>query len=137
MDKSEFLQYRLLAREVKQIKNQLSALEASMYSPKGQRFTHTPRATCPKGNTMDDLVQIHSELETHYREQLAKREAQQLRIEQAIDSLEDTAERQVMRDRYINCYSWNRIGEEMTKKGYSIRQVYRIHGMALFKLREV
>ena len=137
MDKSDFTSYRILAKEVEQLKERLEALESSLYSPKGQRFTTMPRATNGTGNTMDDAVERHLKLVELYEEKLAEKESRQLAIEMAIESLEDTAERVVMRDRYIAGRSWRSIVMKLSERGYSERQVYRLHGFALFKLKEV
>jgi DNA repair exonuclease SbcCD ATPase subunit len=137
MEKSDFASYRMLVKEVKQLKEQLEALEASLYSPKGQRFTTTPRATNGTGNTMDAAVERHLELMQLYEDKLAEKESRQLSIEMAIESLEDTAERVVMRDRYLCGRSWRSIVMKLADIGYSERQVYRLHGFALFKLKEI
>lgn len=137
MDKTVFQNYRILTKEVKQIREQLEALEASLYSPKGQRFTTTPRAQNGSGSTMDEAVERHMRLVSLYEEKLAQKESQLFTIETAIDSLDDAAERVVMRDRYIMGRSWRSIVMKLAEKGYSERQVYRLHGFALLKLKEV
>ena len=137
MEKNDFTSYRILAKEVEQLKERLEALESSLYSPKGQKFTTTPRAVNGGGNTMDDAVERHLRLVELYEEKLAEKESKQLAIEMAIESLEDPAERVVMRDRYIVGRSWRSIVMKLADRGYSERQVYRLHGFALLKLKEV
>lgn len=137
MDKNDFRNYRALLLEVQQLREQVKILESSLYSPKGQRFTSTPRVPSGDRSTMDGAVERHIKLDGHYREQLAEKEAQQLAIEQAIDSLEDTAERVVMRERYINGKGWPAVVRKLQEIGYSERSVYRLHGYALAKLKEV
>lgn len=137
MEKSELKQYRILAMEVQQLREQLAALESSLYSPKGQRFTSTPRVPSGERSTMDGAVDRHIRLETLYRENLAEKEAQQLAVEQAIMSLGNAAERAVMRERYIKGRAWSFIIREMAKQGICERDVYRLHGQALLKLKEV
>ena len=137
MEKSDFRNYRALLLEVQQLRDQLQILESSLFSPKGQRFTSTPRVPSGDRSTMDGAVERHIKLVECYREQLADKEAQQLAIEQAIDSLQDTAERLVMRERYINGRGWTAISFILQKIGYSERSVYRLHGYALAKLKEV
>jgi hypothetical protein len=137
MEKSDFRNYRILLFEVQQLREQVEALESSLYSPKGQRFTSTPRVPSGERSTMDGAVQQHMDLVKLYREKLAAKEAQQILIEQAIDSLADPAERVVMRERYIKGKGWQAIAWEMQKQGYSERQMYRLHGFALAKLKEV
>jgi hypothetical protein len=86
---------------------------------------------------MDEAVDGHMRLETLYREKLAAQEARMYAIEDALDVLEDPAERIIMRERYISGHSWVRICDMMRSWGYSERQVYRLHGYALLKLKEV
>lgn len=137
MDKVDFINYRMLAREVRQLHSQLKTLEASLYSPRGQRFSNTPRAASGPKNTMDEAVEGHMKLEAHYREKLAQFEAKLYDIEEALDSLDDPAQRVIMRERYILGQSWVRICDKMRAQGYSERQVYRLHGYALLNLKEV
>ena len=86
---------------------------------------------------MDGAVARHMALDQLYRETLAEKESKQYTIEQAIQSLPDAAERIIMRERYIKGRRWTSICCEMQKLGYSERQVYRLHGQALYKLKEV
>ena len=137
MEKSDLKQYRALVVEVQQLKEQLAVLECSLYSPKGQRFTSTPRVPSGDRSTMDGAVDRHIRLDQLYREELAEKEARQLAIEQAIESLGDAPERVVMRELYIFGRSWPAVINKMQKLGYSERTVYRLHGYALLKLKEV
>lgn len=137
MEKSDFWSYKTLALETQQLRDQLAALECSLYSPKGQRFTSTPRVPSGGGSTMDGAVARHMKLEDLYRSKLAEQEAQLLKIEGAVMSLSDTAERTVMRERYIRGQRWPAVVTKLQKLGYSERQVYRLHGSALAKLKEV
>ena len=137
MEKFELEEYRALVLEIRQLKGRLVALESSIYSPKGQRYTSTPRASSGNGSTMDDAVSRHVELENFYLQAVAKKEAQQLAIERAIASLSNPKERAIMRARYVEGRPWSWICEKLRSEGYSERTVYRLHGEALLKLREV
>lgn len=137
MEKSDFKSYRGLVLEVRQLKDQLKALESSIYSPKGQRFTSTPRTPSGDRSTMDGAVERHIKLVGKYAAELADKEAQQLAIEEAISSLADPDERVVMRERYIYGLGWPAVVRKLQKEGYSERTIYRLHGLALLKLKEV
>ena len=137
MEKSDFKSYRALVLEVQQLKEQLAVLESSIYSPKGQRFTSTPRVPSGDRSTMDGAVDRHIRLVALYKDQLAEKEARQFAIEQAIESLGDTAERVVMRELYVSGKSWPAVINKMQKMGYSERTTYRLHGYALLRLKEV
>lgn len=135
MTKDELVNYRTLALEARGLKDRLSAMENSIYSPRNQRYTSTPGARSGKGIELADVVDRHIKLERRYRAALAEVEAQQLAIETAIESLPDAAERVVMRERYLACRSWRSICALMAGRGYSERQVYRMHGFALLRLK--
>ena len=137
VEKTELKNYRALVLEVQQLREQLVALESSLYSPKGQRFTSTPRVPSGDRSTMDGAVARHIKLVELYREQLAEKEARQLSIEQAIESLGDTPERVILRELYISGRSWPAVITKMQRLGYSERTTYRLHGYALLKLKEV
>lgn len=136
MDKSDFKGYRGLVLEVRQLKEQLQVLESSLYSPKGQRFTSTPRMPSGERSTMDGAVERHLKLTNKYAAELADKEARQLAIEEAISSLTDPDERVVMRERYIRAQEWPTVVRRLQKDGYSERTIYRLHGRALWKLKE-
>ena len=133
MEKSDFQNYRMLAQEVQLLRIKLKAL----CDPAGQRYSLTPRAPSGQGNTLDNLAAIYEAQERHYQEKLAQKEALLLVIEQAIESLVDPAERLVMRYRYIDGHGWRKVCVLMQARGVSERQVYRLHGWALEKLKEV
>ena len=137
MEKADFRDYRFLLWEVQQLREQVAVLEASLYSPKGQRFTSTPRASSCGKSTMDGAVARHIKLYDCYSRELAEKEAKQLAIEEAIQSLGDTGERVVMRELYIKGRKWPAVIREMQKQGYSERTAYYLHGRALHKLKEV
>lgn len=136
MEKSDFKNYRALLLEVQQLKEQLRVLESSIYSPAGQRFSSTPHGPGDYRSTMDSVVARHVHLVELYEEELAEKEAQQLAIELAIQSLGDTPERVIMRERYLAGRGWTAVISKMQTLGFSERQVYRLHGAALWKLKE-
>ena len=136
MEKTDFRGYRALVLEVRQLREQLTALEASMYSPRTSRPSLTPKAH-GGSHGPEDAIARHIKLAEWYHTNLAEKEARQLAIEQAIESLEDPAERLVMRYRYIEGQRWAYIITRLAELGYSDRQTYRLHGFALLKLKEV
>lgn len=136
MLKTDFQNYRVLDREVRQLQEQLTALETSMYSPKVPHLSQTPAAS-GKPRDLSDIVDRHIELRALYEAKLAELTSRHLALELAIESLEDPAERVVMRDRYLVGSGWKSIIAKLAPLGYSERQVYRLHGFALLKLKEV
>lgn len=135
MTKEDFKNYRQLASEVRKLETELKALEGSIYSPSGPHYSLTPKAPHGQGKGMDDLIASHLALEAVYKEKLQQKNVQLLAIELAIESL-PVAERLVMRYRYIDGRSWRKVCDLMQPKGYSERQVYRLHGWALERLKD-
>lgn len=135
MEKADFKGYRALVMEVQQLREQLTALETSMYSPRTSRPSLTPKAH-GGSHGPEDAIARHIKLVEWYCEQLALKEAQQLAIEQAIASLGDPHERLVMRYRYIEGRKWVYTIARLAELGFSDRQVYRLHGFALLKLKD-
>ena len=54
--------------------------------------------------------------------------------ERLIKSLEDKRHRDVLRFRYLNCWSWERIAEEMN---YERSWILRLHGFALIEIEKL
>ena len=133
MEKTDFKQYVALSIEVRQLREQLDAL----CDPKGAKFSSDPRGPASPGSAaMVSILSARAALEQKSLAALAEKEAQQLRIEQAIMSLDDASERLVMRALYIEGKKWPVVIRELTKKGYSERTLFRLHGTALLKLKE-
>lgn len=133
MEKSDFRNYRALVKEVQQLRDQLAAL----CDPKGPNYGTDPRSPGSPGSAaMVSAVSAYMELEELYHAALAEKEAQQLAIEQAIQSLDVPGERLVMRARYIEGKGWPVIIREMGRLGYSERTVHRRHSSALRKLKD-
>lgn len=104
-----------------------------MFSPTGQRFTSMPHAASGKGNTMERMVCNHLELKETIDEKILELTQELIVLEKAVETLEDPLERAVMRYRYFEGYSWEKISAEMH---YSPPQLYRYHGYALLKLKD-
>ena len=131
MTKERLRAYAEIKKEREQLRLQLEEIEAALYYPKIQRLTDMPAA--PRdGNHQEDLAIYHIELQERYRAKMEELAAEQLAIEQAIESLEPTA-RMLMRYRYIDGLKWEDICVTMS---YSWRQMHRLHGEALKKLNE-
>ena len=133
MDKEQFSAYRDLHREVRQLKRQLENMEDTMFSPSSQRFTSMPHASHGRGNTMDRLVSAHIELQETINEKVLELTNAMIELERAVETLDVPLERHIMRRRYFDGWSWDKICEELH---YCRQQVYRYHGYALAKLKD-
>lgn len=132
MTKERLRKYQDLKQEQAQIHEQLEKIEAALYHPKIQRLTDMPSAPS-KGNALEDMTARHLELQDRYKAKLEELAAEQLAIEQAIDSLAPKA-RMLMRYRYIEGMTWEEVCVCMS---YSWRQTHYIHARALEQLKEI
>ena len=131
MTKERLRNYLDLKREQAQLQQQLETIEAALYSPKTQRLTGMPSAPS-HGNAVENMADKHLELQDRYRAKLAELAAEQLAIEQAIETLEPT-DRMLLRYRYIEGLPWEEVCVRMS---YSWRQTHRLHSKALEALRK-
>ena len=136
MEKSDFQNYRALVREVEQLRGYVRTLEATLDSIPSPQLSFTPKGPPSNGSAMTARVARLLDTKALYEERLAASEAGVQAIERAIQSLSSPAERLVMRLRYMEGRGWVSICQELLLIGYSERQVYRLHGYALMKLKE-
>lgn len=120
-----------LWHEADQLRDRMYELEAIMYAPRNQQLTGMPGGG-QDGSATEAMVAQHLALMDRYRAKLTALAAEQLAVEQAIDTL-DQRERILMRYRYIQGLTWEEICAAMH---YSWRQVHRIHASALQQLAE-
>lgn len=132
MTKERLRNYQNIKKEREQLRQQLEEIEAALYYPKIQRLDAMPGGGSKEGNPQEDLAIHHIELQERYRAKLEELAAEQLAIEDAIESLDET-ERMLMRYRYIDGLKWE---EVCVKIGYSWTQTHEHHGRALQKLKE-
>lgn len=137
MEKIDFLNYKALVREVRQLKAYVETLDRALSSVPSSQFSLTPKGPHSGGSALAARVGRYLEMKELFETQRAKAEAQVLEVERAIQSLEDPAERVVMRLRYLEGRSWASVCLKLQADGYSERQVYYIHGAALKKLKEI
>lgn len=118
--------YRNIENERIQLLHELETLEANMNGPAGINMDGMPHGSSD-GGRMINIVSRHIELQNMYRGKLNSLLDAHIQIENLIENLEPTM-RIVMRYRYIECLSWEKVCE---KVGYSWRQVHRYHSDAL------
>lgn len=83
-------------------------------------------------DAMVDGVERLLEVEQEINERVAAAMGLRREIETCIDGLASNAQRRLLRLRYIEGLSWERIGQLM---GYERMQVWRIHGKALESIK--
>ena len=132
MTKERLRRDQNIKKEREQLRYQLEEIEAALYYPKIQNLNGMPGGGVKEGNPQENLMIHHLELQEKYNAKLDELAAEQLAIENAIDTLDDTG-RMILRYRYIDGLKWE---EVCVKVGYSWTQTHEHHGRALQKLRE-
>lgn len=131
MTKKELQSYRMLARECEQLSDLLEETESYLYSPRSGQLSGMPQSPGFGKETEEKAIR-GMELRERYQKQIAELLQRQLAIEEALEHLSPT-EKILMRLRYIQGFRWEDICHEMH---YSWKQVHRIHGGALEKMKD-
>ena len=123
------MQYRYQKNEIRSLEEELATLRLKKMYPS------LTIDGMPGGTGGSDLSAYAAAVDKMERRLLLKRK-QLLKtmeiIEQVIDTLQDSRQRTILRDRYINGKAWSKIADEQMLEE---RQVYRIHGDAVFLLQ--
>ena len=133
MTKQELQQYGAIKREVEQIDEELARLKSSIMSARGQIITDMPRASSPEGDSLSKGVIKMLKLEHLYQDMRAALCDKQAEIERALKALNPT-ERRLMRYRYIDGMTWEKI---CVKMGYAWAQIHRKHKECLEKINMI
>lgn len=132
MTKEQLKAYRELKKERDDLGRRITELEWEMYGPRAQCLDGMPRGGPGENYIQEERMDTKGALLKVYREKEAELDAKLLTIEKAIAKLEPR-ERRLVRLHYIDGLTWEQVAVEMD---YSWRQVHRIHGDALEKLKE-
>ncbi len=125
--KKEYLSsYKNLCRKLQSLEEQLQSLREVEQSAKIQQLSDMP-----KGGRQTDLSDYIVKIDKVILKIIWAKEDlnnRKLEIEDKITSIENGLESDVLRKRYLELKTWERIGSEL---GYSSRQIINIHGKAL------
>ena len=130
MTKEELKEYIETKREIKIIEEKIEFLESKKTSIKSQIITDMPRGEAEQDRLGQLLIQIEELIEL-YNEKQIKLMKQQTEIENCIDKLDSSLERNIMRYVY---FEGMRFEEVSCIIHYSYRTVRRIHKRAIENL---
>lgn len=132
MTKEKLRSYRAIKKERDLLKEKIRELETELYDPRSQRLNGMPRNASGGTNTrLEGQIERRDELIALYQEKESELTDAILEIEGAIELL-PSRDRALMRLYYIEGLTWEQVAVEMN---YSWRQVHRIHGEALEKIK--
>lgn len=83
---------------------------------------------------MPDTISKIMEYEQHVQQLQAEFVDKYTEIDKAIHSVENANQREVLERRYLLYQKWEQIADEMH---YSLQNVFKLHGMALQKIKRV
>ena len=130
--KKKLREYRSIKKEFDQIELQLARFKKLMGAAAGSNMDGMPHSSSGKSDPVLRKVEQHEALQERYHEKLIALIAAQHEVEDMIETL-DSTERRLVRHRYIEGLSWERVCVVMN---YSWSQVHQIHRDILDKLSE-
>lgn len=86
-----------------------------------------------EGSRLEMIVEKIMGLEREIDEEIDQLKRKQAEVEAAIVHLDSAREREVLTYKYIYGFRWDEI---VQMSGYSERQIYRVHGEALQKIKK-
>lgn len=131
MTKEQLKGYRAIKLERDKLAEMLEELEATMYSPKGQKLDGMPHSGSGIGSPTESLALKHADLRARYEKKVAELTTALSEIEAEIETLAPR-ERTLIRLHYAEGLTWEQVCVEMS---YSWRQIHRLHSKALEALR--
>ena len=131
MTKEELKEYIETKREIKIIEEKIEYLESKKTSIKSMTIDDMPKPEPEQDRLVQLLIQIEELIEL-YNEKQSNLIKQQTKIENCIDKLDSSLERNIMRLRYLESKKWEKICVEVN---YSWENVHRIHRKILSKIK--
>lgn len=132
MEKKELQEYIETKRELDIIKDKIEYLEEKKTSIKSMIIDDMPKGGSFENDRLGALLGEIEELLNIYNEKQIRLLKQQRAIENTIDKLEDAVDRNIMRLRYIDGYTWERLCVLMN---YSWNGIHKKHRKILEKIR--
>lgn len=131
MTKEELKEYIETKREIKIIEEKIEFLKEKKTSIKSMIIDDMPKPEPEQDRLGQLLVQIEELIEIYNKKQ-DKLFKQQMKIEKCIDKIEDSIDRNIIRLKYIDGYTWERI---CVMLNYSWNGIHKKHRKILEKIR--
>lgn len=124
--KEYLLRYKWAKREADDVELRITQLRLRYGAPSAINYSDMPKAHS-NSDLSDYMIQLEK-LTDYLFEKYQKCIGIETDILMRLDRMQDQTEREVLRYRYIDGLTWERIAERMV---YSRRNITRIHGRAL------
>lgn len=131
MTAKEYLQQAyMIDRKIQLDSEKLAAARSALYG-RSVRYDRDGSKPLPQSDGTENAVLRVLELEEHLHKEIDRLTEKRQEIEQAVDSVPDEIQREVLTRRYLLYQKWEFVAEEMN---YSERHIRRLHGYALKNL---
>lgn len=131
MTAKEYLQQAyMIDRKIQLDSEKLAAARSALYG-RSVRYDRDGSKPAPQSDGTENAVLRVLELEEHLHKEIERLTEKRQEIEQAVDSVPDEIQREVLTRRYLLYQKWDIIAEKLN---YSERHIRRLHGYALKKI---
>lgn len=131
MTKDDLKKYTETKREIEIIEDKLEYLKEKKTSINSMIITDMPKGTFSDNDRFGQLLVQIEELTELYKKKMQNLLNEQIKIENVINELDDPLQRNIMRLRYLQGLSWEKICVEIN---YRWRQTHKYHSEALKKI---
>lgn len=131
MTKEELKSYIENKREIEIIKDKLMYLEEKKTSIKSMIINDMPKVTNIENDMIGNLLADIEDLINIYKEKELNLIKQQIKIEKAISNLEDPTDRNIVRLKYLDGHTWEKICVILN---YSWNGIHKKHRKILEKI---
>ena len=131
MTKEELKSYIENKREIEIIKDKLMYLEEKKTSIKSMIINDMPKVTNIENDMIGNLLADIEDLINIYKEKELNLIKQQIKIEKAISNLEDPTDRNIVRLKYLDGHTWEKICVILN---YSWNGIHKKHRKILKKI---
>ena len=119
MTKQDLRSYQHIKTEITQIEGQIRELSSRMYSPRTPHLTGLPSAaSTERGSAQERAATELFALRDHYERKIRELSERQLRIERAIETLDDPMMRTLLRYHYIEIVEEDRAAHELLSRSH-------------------
>ena len=132
MTKEELKSYIENKREIEIIKDKLIYLEEKKTSIKSMIINDMPKSCNMENDMIGNLLADIEDLINIYKEKELNIIKQQIKIEKAISNLEDPTDRNIIRLKYLDGHTWEKICVILN---YSWNGIHKKHRKILEKIR--
>lgn len=133
MTREDLEKYLHLKAEAEQLKEEVNKLKASLESPRSIVIDGMPRSKSGTNRT-DEMIGKYLTLQESLSLKWQMVVRSHIRIEDALDRMDDITSRMLLRYRYIEGLPWLTIAEKMH---YSEQRLYQLHRIALEQAAKV